>query len=79
MKVINNYLCCEHADQGDQITLSIWSHADYMILSRVHLDLHPITGIRARSMDPLVIAADPGWDSSRIISLITQSCRLESD
>ena len=73
MKVISDHLCC------DQITLSMWSHADYMILSGVHLDLHPVTGIRARSMDLFVIAVDLGWDSSKIISLIAQSRRLESD
>ena len=79
MKVISDHLCCEHVDEGDQITLSMWSRADYMILSGVHLDLRPVTGIRARSMDPFVIAVDPGWDSSEIISLVAQSRRLESD
>ena len=79
VKVISNHLCCEYTDKGDQITLSLWSHADYMILSGVCLDLCPMTGIRARSMDSFVITVDLRWDSSKIISLVAQPRRLESD
>ena len=59
----------------DQINLSIGSYAYHMMIKVVHSDLHPITGIRARSMDPFVNAVDRDGivNSVKFISPISQT------
>ena len=59
----------------DQINLSVGSHAYHMVIKVVRSDLRPITGIRARSMDPFVNAVDRDGivNSVKFISLISQT------
>ena len=59
----------------DQINLSVGSHVYHMMIKVVHSDLCPITGIRARSMDPFVSTVDRDGivNSVKFISLISQT------
>ena len=59
----------------DQINLSVGSRAYHMMIKVVDSDLCPITGIRARSVDPFVNAVDQDGivNSVKFISLISQT------